>query len=684
VKPRMFVVMPFGVRPPDGRGDSARPDVQVDFDCVYESLLKPAIEQAGCEAFRADEEQSAGDIRTDMFFELVTADFILADVSAFNPNVYYELGVRHGGTPRGTVLVSGGWNMAPFDVAPDRRLSYCGRLFEVKDGRAEPDKTQLHDEVRRLAGELKRVIASDREKISSPVFAALPGLKPADWSAIENARARYFNVVIDEMTRRVQTARADGLPGDIMTLAAEAPTRFHERRLLLEAARGLMDLRRFAAAREQLDELLRLDPDNLQGRVRLALVLNRLDRGREAELTLREIAAQAPKDVEVLSSLGRVYKDLWRKQWEHLPDVTERQRAALRGYALAARAAGYYREAFLRNLNAHQSGINALGMVALCDQLGRAGGEELTVVTQANAGLAEAVELAARAALLRNDAGHAPAVDELWVYATRGELEILRGDGRRARHEYRKAVGLTDCTLFMIETMQAQLTLYDLLGFRQELLAPVLEELTYEIGQRQLKRYDKVVVFNGHRTDDPGRTPPRFPYSRATAARAAIAAKLKAWGMTPGSSVLAICGGARGGDILFAEECRDVGADVRLLVPLPEAEFLASSVRGEDADWIGRYFALKSHPRCRVFFEHERLGRPIDERDRRRVHDRNNLWRLNSARAEVDADNLYVLTLWDEIHQTSGPDGTRDFVAQARRCAGHYENINPHAIGPAE
>src|SRR5215831_14726160 len=143
--------MPFGTRPAEGAANSAHPSVQVDFDCVYKSLLKPAIEQAGCDAFRADEEHSAGDIRMDMFFELVTADFILADVSILNPNVYYELGVRHGGAPRGTVLVSGGWSSAPFDVAPDRRLSYNGRLFEVKGGRAEPDKTLLHGEVRRLA-----------------------------------------------------------------------------------------------------------------------------------------------------------------------------------------------------------------------------------------------------------------------------------------------------------------------------------------------------------------------------------------------------------------------------------------------------------------------------------------------------------------------------------------------------
>ena len=153
-------------------------------------------------------------------------------------------------------------------------------------------------------------------------------------------------------------------------------------------------------------------------------------------------------------------------------------------------------------------------MIALCDQLG---GAELTVVRQANAGIAEAVQLAAQAVLSRGSVGEMRPVDEVWAYATRGEREILHGDGRRARHEYRKAIGLTDCTLFMIETMLSQLKLYDLLGVHQDVLAPVLEDLEYQVAQRQLKlkRYETVVVFSGHRSDEPGRTPARFRNARA-------------------------------------------------------------------------------------------------------------------------------------------------------------------------
>ena len=61
-----------------------------------------------------------------MFFELVTADLVVADISILNPNVFYELGVRHGVAERGVFMIAAGWSRRPFDVAPDRTFRYDG------------------------------------------------------------------------------------------------------------------------------------------------------------------------------------------------------------------------------------------------------------------------------------------------------------------------------------------------------------------------------------------------------------------------------------------------------------------------------------------------------------------------------------------------------------------------------
>ena len=72
-RPRAFVVSPFGVKP----GLDKSP---IDFDSVYSELIKPALLDAGLEAFRADLEQRAGSIHSDMFQELLLADLVIADL----------------------------------------------------------------------------------------------------------------------------------------------------------------------------------------------------------------------------------------------------------------------------------------------------------------------------------------------------------------------------------------------------------------------------------------------------------------------------------------------------------------------------------------------------------------------------------------------------------------------------
>jgi hypothetical protein len=118
----VFVAMPYGVK--EG----------IDFDKVYDDFISPALESEGFEVFRADEEMSAGNIRTDMFQELLLADLVVVDVSIDNPNVWYELGVRDALRARGIVLIHSKREKKPFDICTDRMLEY-----HIKDGIPDPD-----------------------------------------------------------------------------------------------------------------------------------------------------------------------------------------------------------------------------------------------------------------------------------------------------------------------------------------------------------------------------------------------------------------------------------------------------------------------------------------------------------------------------------------------------------------
>ena len=121
MNPHVFVAMPFGTK--EG----------IDFNMVYEKYIKAALKSEGFEVFRADEETRAGEIRTDMFQELLLADLVVVDLSIDNPNVWYELGVRHAMRSRGVIQIKSTRDYMPFDVYTDRTLTY-----HIKDGAPDP------------------------------------------------------------------------------------------------------------------------------------------------------------------------------------------------------------------------------------------------------------------------------------------------------------------------------------------------------------------------------------------------------------------------------------------------------------------------------------------------------------------------------------------------------------------
>jgi hypothetical protein len=69
--------------------------VIVDFDSIYELAIKPSIADSGLEPIRGDKELTGGIIHVPMFARIFLAEFMVADLTLSNPNVFYELGIRH-------------------------------------------------------------------------------------------------------------------------------------------------------------------------------------------------------------------------------------------------------------------------------------------------------------------------------------------------------------------------------------------------------------------------------------------------------------------------------------------------------------------------------------------------------------------------------------------------------------
>jgi hypothetical protein len=140
-----FVIMPFAAA----------------FDAVYQKLIRPAVESCGIKCVRADED-SQGQIHGQMLQRLYESSVVVADISGFNANVFYELGVTHSSGCK-TVVICEANSLAkvPFDIAPYRVLAY--RRPE-QDGSVFDANT-----IQALRAEISTVLADRLQGIRNPV-----------------------------------------------------------------------------------------------------------------------------------------------------------------------------------------------------------------------------------------------------------------------------------------------------------------------------------------------------------------------------------------------------------------------------------------------------------------------------------------------------------------------------------
>ena len=120
-----FVIMPFG--------DKTDVDGKVlDFDEIYESLIRSAIEgpfmgaSGGpkIQCVRCDKIAEAGWVHRQMISHILDDDVAVVDLSTLNPNVFYELGVRHALRQSVTVLLRRKGTKTPFNLQGFKCIDY--------------------------------------------------------------------------------------------------------------------------------------------------------------------------------------------------------------------------------------------------------------------------------------------------------------------------------------------------------------------------------------------------------------------------------------------------------------------------------------------------------------------------------------------------------------------------------
>ncbi len=95
-----------------------------EFDGVWLNVIKPTVEAQNAKCIRADNIFKVGSILKDILKSIEESDYIIADLSEKNPNVYYELGYAHA-LKKNVILLTQDIANLPFDIRDKRVIKYA-------------------------------------------------------------------------------------------------------------------------------------------------------------------------------------------------------------------------------------------------------------------------------------------------------------------------------------------------------------------------------------------------------------------------------------------------------------------------------------------------------------------------------------------------------------------------------
>lgn len=406
--PLCFILMPFGRKPAgDGR--------VVDFDAVYETLIRPAVIAADLEPLRADEEIVGGVIHKAMFERLILCEYAVADLTTANANVFYELGLRHAVRSWATQLIfAEGWGQLPFDVNLLRALPYKLGADGTPTAAAAADSAALAAKLR----------AARHALPDSPVFQMVDGFPDIQRlkTDVFRDRVRYA----EDVKARLAEARRAGVDA-VTAVEVELGDIGHaDAAVVIDL---FLSYRAVKAWQAMVDLVARMAPPlaaTVMVREQLGLALNRAGRGEEAEAVIQTLIAERGASSETCGILGRVYKDRWDSAVQRGETVLAR--------GLLEKAIAAYLRGFEADWRDAYPGVNAVALMELREPPDPRQAALLPVVAYA---------------VGRRIAAGQP---DYWDYATRLELAVLARDTAAAE------VALADALAHVREPWEPETT----------------------------------------------------------------------------------------------------------------------------------------------------------------------------------------------------------------------------------
>jgi hypothetical protein len=226
-------------------------------DQVLKHIIAPAVAECGYDAFRADQISEPGMITSQVIQHIVEAPLVIADLTGMNPNVFYELAIRHAiRKPLVQVIQKG--EKIPFDVAGMRTIPVDHRDLDS----VEETKEEILKQIRSVEGK-------QADQIESPV-----------------------SVSVDLQSLRHSQSPSDRFQATILSA--------------IEQLRTEVASLSHSMAKQQFEESIASLPDDLKASMGLTTSSRRGVTLGELRELLRRAQAMGTSEVEVQSKQGAI------------------------------------------------------------------------------------------------------------------------------------------------------------------------------------------------------------------------------------------------------------------------------------------------------------------------------------------------------------------------------------------
>jgi hypothetical protein len=187
-----FVITPIG---------QSGSDIWNKSNGLIDAVIKPVLEKLGYKVEASHQINSSGSITNQIIERLLEAELVVANLTGLNPNVMYELAVRHAKRLPVITLAEESTKL-PFDIQAERTLFYEDSMKGVED--------------------LKPKFLAAIESISSepqdnPIYRVVKGIVMQ-----EVAKSPYEKYLIDKLdqlsyqiSRVVENQKRTGIPNDL-------------------------------------------------------------------------------------------------------------------------------------------------------------------------------------------------------------------------------------------------------------------------------------------------------------------------------------------------------------------------------------------------------------------------------------------------------------------------------------